>query len=82
MNSILIILSIGVCTFTILKIRDIIDPTLTLALMIVMFLLDGGILYGFYLLGTSNKEISIGILFGTIIKVLLLLISESKEKEN
>ena len=80
MNSILILLSLGICTYTILKIKDIIDPTLTLALMILMFILDGSILYAFYLLGANNKELSIGILFGTVIKILLLILNESKKK--
>lgn len=81
MNSILIVVSLSVCTYTILKIKEIIDPALTLALMTVMFLLDGAILYGFHLLGSNNKEISVGILFGTIIKVLLLLFDESNGKK-
>ena len=81
MGAITITVAMVVTTALLVALKGFIESEFTLILIILMFVFDGIFIFLLKdILNISSKEIALGILLGTTIRVLTFLIRENYEK--
>tara|TARA_B100000287_G_scaffold11722_1_gene11940 strand:+ start:769 stop:1038 length:270 start_codon:yes stop_codon:yes gene_type:complete len=81
MNILIISSLMALSGYVIFLIKDYINKHLSVLLMPLMILIDGIIIYPYYILGIPKFDLVTGILFGTIFKIIIFLLSQKFQNE-
>lgn len=79
MTGVLLALTLSIAGLAIISIKDIIN-TLPIVPTILMFTIDGMIIYLFYKMNVNKEDIAFGILIATILKVFMFAFTKKENK--
>lgn len=74
MHALIIAVLFVVVAVSVIMLKDLIEKEFTLALVLIMFVLDGCIVFTFKTLNISGEQIAIGVMLGTVLKVFSVML--------